>query len=320
MSFSSEVKEELAKHLGTGRHCQIAELSAIISMCGNVIIDSRDNYRLKICTENIAVVRKSFTLIRKAFNIRTDIAVRTNRGNGNISYLLAVKDPSEAQRILEAVKLRSDNGDIYEELSVVRNVVIQQSCCKRAFIRGAFLAGGSMSDPQKAYHFEIVCAAEAKAMQLRDIINSFDLDAKIVKRKKAYVVYLKEGTQIVDVLNVMEAHVALMNLENIRILKEMRNSVNRKVNCETANINKTVSAAVKQLEDIQYIKDTVGFEKLSEGLLEVALMRLQYPEATLKELGSLLTTPVGKSGVNHRLRKLSEIAEKVRENKEVHYD
>ena len=302
------------------RHCQIAELSAIISMCGNVIIDSRDNYRLKICTENIAVVRKSFTLIRKAFNIRTDIAVRTNRGNGNISYLLAVKDPSEAQRILEAVKLRSDNGDIYEELSVVRNVVIQQSCCKRAFIRGAFLAGGSMSDPQKAYHFEIVCAAEAKAMQLRDIINSFDLDAKIVKRKKAYVVYLKEGTQIVDVLNVMEAHVALMNLENIRILKEMRNSVNRKVNCETANINKTVSAAVKQLEDIQYIKDTVGFEKLSEGLLEVALMRLQYPEATLKELGSLLTTPVGKSGVNHRLRKLSEIAEKVRENKEVHYD
>ncbi|MDE6956688.1 MAG: DNA-binding protein WhiA [Lachnospiraceae bacterium] len=320
MSFSGMVKEELSMQKSRARHCQIAELSAIISMCGNVIIDSRDNYRLKICTENIAVVRKSFTLIRKAFNIRTDIAVRTNRGNGNISYLLAVKDPSEAQRILEAVKLRSDNGDIYEELSVVRNVVIQQSCCKRAFIRGAFLAGGSMSDPQKAYHFEIVCAAEAKAMQLRDIINSFDLDAKIVKRKKAYVVYLKEGTQIVDVLNVMEAHVALMNLENIRILKEMRNSVNRKVNCETANINKTVSAAVKQLEDIQYIKDTVGFEKLSEGLLEVALMRLQYPEATLKELGSLLTTPVGKSGVNHRLRKLSEIAEKVRENKEVHYD
>ena len=320
MSFSGMEKEELSMQKSRARHCQIAELSAIISMCGNVIIDSRDNYRLKICTENIAVVRKSFTLIRKAFNIRTDIAVRTNRGNGNISYLLAVKDPSEAQRILEAVKLRSDNGDIYEELSVVRNVVIQQSCCKRAFIRGAFLAGGSMSDPQKAYHFEIVCAAEAKAMQLRDIINSFDLDAKIVKRKKAYVVYLKEGTQIVDVLNVMEAHVALMNLENIRILKEMRNSVNRKVNCETANINKTVSAAVKQLEDIQYIKDTVGFEKLSEGLLEVALMRLQYPEATLKELGSLLTTPVGKSGVNHRLRKLSEIAEKVRENKEVHYD
>lgn len=218
MSFSGTVKEELSMQKSRARHCQIAELSAIISMCGNVIIDSRDNYRLKICTENIAVVRKSFTLIRKAFNIRTDIAVRTNRGNGNISYLLAVKDPSEAQRILEAVKLRSDNGDIYEELSVVRNVVIQQSCCKRAFIRGAFLAGGSMSDPQKAYHFEIVCAAEAKAMQLRDIINSFDLDAKIVKRKKAYVVYLKEGTQIVDVLNVMEAHVALMNLENIRIL------------------------------------------------------------------------------------------------------
>ena len=184
---------------------------------------------------------------------------------------------------------------------------------KRAYIRGAFLAAGSMSDPSKSYHFEIVCDEEEQAEYLKELMSGFELDGKVVQRKKNYVVYLKEGSQIVDILNVMEAHVALMELENVRIMKEMRNSVNRKVNCETANINKTVSAAVKQTEDIRYIQDTVGFEKLSEGLKDVALTRLAYPDATLKELGELLENPIGKSGVNHRLRKLSEIAEKLRD-------
>ena len=146
-----------------------------------------------------------------------------------------------------------------------------------------------------------------------EIINSFEIDAKIVQRKKNYVVYVKEGAQIVDMLNIMEAHVALMNLENVRILKEMRNSVNRQVNCETANINKTVNAAVKQIEDINYIRDTVGLESLPENLQAIAEVRLKYPEAALKELGTFLEPAVGKSGVNHRLRKLCEIAEEMRE-------
>ena len=144
-------------------------------------------------------------------------------------------------------------------------------------------------------------------------MKAFDIDAKIVRRKKYYIVYIKEAAQIVQILNVMEAHVALMNLENVRILKEMRNSVNRQVNCETANINKTVSAAVKQIDDIKYIKKHMGFEGLSEGLGEVARIRFEYPEATLKELGALLNPPVGKSGVNHRLRKLSNLAQELRE-------
>ena len=138
------------------------------------------------------------------------------------------------------------------------------------------------------------------------------MDAKIVERKKHYVVYLKVGAQIVDILNVMEAHVALMNLENVRILKEMRNSVNRKVNCETANISKTVNAAVKQLEDIIYIKETEGLDQLPDNLKEMALLRLEHPEAPLKELGTYLDPPVGKSGVNHRLRKICEEAERLR--------
>ena len=190
------------------------------------------------------------------------------------------------------------------------------NCCKRAFIRGTFLSSGSISDPEKGYHFEIVCPDRGKAEQLQGIIRSFHVEAKIVVRKKSYVVYVKEGAQIVDMLAVMEANVALMNLENIRILKEMRNTVNRKVNCEAANINKTVNAAVRQVEDIQLISRTVGFESLSDALAQVARLRLKYPDATLKELGMMLNPQVGKSGVNHRLRKLSEIADELRENKE----
>ncbi len=173
-----------------------------------------------------------------------------------------------------------------------------------------------MSDPNKAYHFEIVCTTVNMAEQLRRMMCSFSMDAKIVARKKMYVVYLKEGAQLVDMLNIMEAHVSLMELENVRILKEMRNAVNRKVNCETANINKTVSAAVKQVEDIRYIQQTIGLDKLSDGLKEMAILRLEHPDATLKELGEISDPPVGKSGVNHRLRKIGEIAEGVRQNKE----
>ena len=317
MSFSGEIKEELSKQLSTGRHCQIAELAAIISICGSVCMDEQDRYTLKIATENLSVLRKYFTLLKKAFNIKAEISQQKNQLKKHTVYVATVPDDVSAKRVLSAVKLLKADGEIEEELSVVKNVVIQENCCKRAFIRGAFLASGSMSDPNKSYHFEIVCATMKKALQIQRILQCFRTDAKIVNRKKSYVVYLKEGEQIADILTVMEAHVALMKLENIRILKDMRNTVNRKVNCETANINKTVSAAVKQLEDITYIKETVGFDKLSDALRDAALTRLAYPEATLQELGELLPTPVGKSGMNHRLRKLSEIAEKLRENKEV---
>ena len=159
-----------------------------------------------------------------------------------------------------------------------------------------------------------MCNSYDKAVQLSDLIKSFDIESKIVERKKYYVVYIKDGAGIVDILNVMEAHVALMNLENVRILKEMRNSVNRKVNCETANLNKTVAAAVKQTMDIKYIQDTVGLSILPEALRQLAEVRLENPDVSLKELGTLLDPPVGKSGVNHRLRKISEISKNLQEN------
>lgn len=316
ITFSGRVKEELSRQWSDARHCQIAECAAIISMCGKISIDSRENYSVKVRTENISVARKYFTLLEKTFNIYAEIFVTRNKYNDNISYTVMIKQHDDAMKVLQASKLIDSSGEILEELSTVKNMVIQHSCCKRAFIRGAFLSAGSVSNPEKSYHIEIVCAVEKKAKQLQELINSFGLDAKIIIRKKSYVVYLKEGSQIVDLLNVMEASVALMDMENIRILKEMRNSVNRKVNCETANINKTVSAAVKQTEDIKYIRDNMGLEKLPEALQEIAQLRLEYPNASLKELGDLLSTPLGKSGVNHRLRKLSEIAERLKENKE----
>ena len=312
MSFSGNVKEELSEHWSSARHCQIAELAAILGLCGSIIINSRNEYRVKVHTENKAVAKKVFTLIKKTFNIESDISIRRNIQKQSVSYSVVVKQHQDALRVLQAVKLIDEHLDGFEEVRIVNPIVVQQTCCKRAFIRGAFLAAGSMSDPKKAYHFEIVCAAEPMAEQIRELMSNFSMEAKIVQRKKSYVVYLKEGSQIVDILNIMEAHVSLMELENVRILKEMRNTVNRKVNCETANLNKTVSAAVKQLEDITYLRDTIGLEKLSEGLEEVALARLSHPDASLKELGALLSPPVGKSGVNHRLRKLGDLAEKVR--------
>ena len=292
MSFSSTVKEELSRQLTPARHCQIAEMAAILSLCGRVKISASDHFAIGIHTENLAVARKYFTLLKKTFNINTDVLIR--RGllpARSITYVVAVREHADALRVLQAAKLLDAKGEIAEDLSLVHNVIVQNACCRRAFIRGAFPAAGSISDPEKFYHFEITCASMGKAKQLQGLMASF----------------------MIDLLNIMEAPVALMELENIRIVKDMRNTVNRKVNCETANINKTVSAAVKQIEDIRYICDTVGLESLPDNLKEMAKLRLERPEATLKELGEALEPPVGKSGVNHRLRKLSLMAQDIRE-------
>lgn len=312
LTFSGKVKEELSRQWNEQKHCQIAEIAAIISMCGKVTIDSRDRYAVKVRTENISVARKCFTLLKKTFNIEAESLVTINKSKGNTTYTVVIKQHEDAMKLLQAARLVDGDGEISEEFSTSRNLIVHKSCCKRAFLRGAFLASGSMSHPEKSYHIEMVCASKAKAEQIQRLINSFGLDAKVILRKNSYVVYLKEGSQIVDLLNIMEAPIALMEMENVRILKEMRNSVNRKVNCETANINKTVSAAAKQEEDIRLIQKEIGLNKLPEGLQEIAELRLTYPDASLKELGEMLTEPLGKSGVNHRLRKLSELAEDIR--------
>lgn len=317
MSFSAEVKKELARKTDTARHCQIAELSAVLIMCGHTVPLEDGGTGLYIQTENEAVSQKCFTLLKKTFNIDTDIVVSDSPylKRGNV-YSVMVGRQEQAVHILQAAKLSVQGEDVMGGLHLTDRMVIQNNCCKRAFIRGAFLASGSISNPERSYHFEIVCQTQEKAEQIQGAIQAFDIDAKIVLRKRSYVVYMKEGAQIVELLGLMGANVALMDLENIRILKEMRNSVNRKVNCETANIHKTVNAAVKQIEDIRVIEEKMGLDRLTSGLSEVARLRLEFPEATLKELGMMLTPQVGKSGVNHRLRKLGDLARELRGNKE----
>jgi len=313
MSFSSEVKDELAKNITKSRHCQIAELAAILKFDGKIVKGTNGEEVLEIVTENASLAKKSFTLIKKIFNISTEISQRTGNGlNKNHIYVITAAKKEQIEQILMTEKISCLTQQKECEQEMVNGLVVQNSCCKRAFIRGAFLSAGSMSDPEKSYHFEIVCPSLKWATQLQEIINDFDIEAKIATRKKHYIVYLKEGSYIVDILNVMEAHIALMNFENVRIIKEMRNSVNRQVNCETANIHKTVSAAVKQIEDIRFIEKNMGFFKLPENLKEIAYVRIEYPDAALKELGTYLHPPVGKSGVNHRLRKLSEMADEIR--------
>ena len=287
MSFSADVKEELTRHISSARHCQIAELAAMMHFAGQYGQTADDGMIIGFQTENQAVLRKGFTLLKKNYNIET---ATTLYGD-------------EKQEILAKF------GDLSEP---VNPLLLKSTCCKRAFLRGAYLCIGSMSDPEKSYHLEFVCVRLAQAMQLQEILIDFEIEAKIVRRKKYYVVYIKEGSGIVELLGVMEAHVSLMNLENLRILKEMRNSINRRVNCEAANITKTVNAAAKQVEDIMLIRDTCGLGQLPDNLREMAEVRLEYPDATLKELGEYLNPTVGKSGVNHRLRKLSELAEKIR--------
>lgn len=334
MSFSTKVKEEIAKHSSHSRHCQIAELLALLLATGEVIFDD-GQVRLIMRPENPLIGDKICRLINQLFEGKVEYVSH--------SKYIEIQDDSMVEKVLQMVKL-SDYVDYMEEdwldddeLSGIDEdeivyvsshgvslqnchfpkQVVQKDCCKKAFVRGIFLAAGSVNDPQKAYHFEIVVHNREMAQSVQEVIKSFSLDAKIVKRKKYYVVYLKEGSMIVDILNVMEAYVGLMDMENVRILKDMRNDINRRVNCETANIKKTVNAARRQIEDIEYIERTKGLRYLNDSLRSLAEIRLEEPDANLAELGQMLNPPVSKSGVNHRLRKISSIANALREDNRI---
>ncbi|MCI6676287.1 MAG: DNA-binding protein WhiA [Clostridiales bacterium] len=316
MSFSSEVKEELSRTIPRARHCQIAEIAAMFRFTATVKTTDTNRKWVSFQTENVVVARKCFTILQKAFNIKACVSVRRHVYlKKNRFYIISVVDSADVQRLLSAIKQDDCIGAIVTKESLVSHQVIMSECCKRAFMRAAFLCSGSITNPEKSYHLEFVCPLEGWAKQIQEILHIFAIDAKITVRKSHFIVYVKESSQISDLLGIMEAYSGMMRLENVRIVKEMRNTVNRKVNCETANIIKTVLASAKQIEDIVYIKENIGFEELSDELKEIALARLSKPEASLKELGASLSPPVGKSGVNHRLRKLKAIADRDREKK-----
>ena len=305
MTFSREVKEELGKNIPKARHCRIAELAVILYHHGKLIPVNGEN-RLVISCEQEMIARKCFTLIEKTFNISVGLQ-KIDR-----VYHMEIPDAKLSEEILSAVKMIDPSSKEWLDNGHISGVLLKTQCCRRAFLRSCFFCIGSLSDPAKGYHLEFVCANELFANQIEEVLKDFDIGAKTVIRKKYRVVYIKEGSAIVEFLNVCEAHVSMMNLENHRILHEIAGETNRRVNCETANLLKSVNAANAQVEDIRYIDETVGLDKLPETLREMAYVRLEHSDASLKELGEFLSPPVGKSGVNHRLRKISEFAEKLR--------
>lgn len=350
MSFSGDIKQEIARRLPDEYHCLLAEISAIIRYAG-ILTGDADRGRIAVETENVTLARRYLRLIKKAFDITVDLDIRKFPSGKSRLYRIVLSSgekesplssadgpfPESRKRGTEQGAGREPSADgLFQEIRAgdrfsrvwretadwerdgFRECLLEYPCCRRAFIRGAFLTSGSMSNPGKSYHFEIVCRDRQGARELCRVIETFEIEPKFIQRKNKYVVYLKDSQAIVDILNVMSASAALMNLENIRIIKEMKNSANRQYNCDSANINKMVRTATRQMEDIRLIERRIGFDRLSPALREMAAVRLEHPEESLKELGEYLSPPVGKSGVNHRLKKLEEIAETLRREDSYH--
>lgn len=313
MSFASETKKELTQ-VEAGDTGLKAELSALIRMNGSLSFANRQ-LSLDIQTENAAIARRIYTVMKKFYSYRVELLVRKKmRLKKNNVYICRVREG--AKEILEDLEIVSGNFLFNHTIS---DELVDTTNSKRSYLRGAFLAGGSVNNPEtSAYHLEVYSLYKEHGEALADLMNNFDLNAKTIERKKGFVTYLKEAEKISDFLSLVGAHQAMMKFEDVRIVRDMRNSVNRLVNCETANLNKTIGAAVRQVENIRYIDHSIGIDQLPEKLREIARLRVEYQEVTLKELGEMVSAgSVSKSGVNHRLRKIDDIAEALRRGEAV---
>ena len=297
MSFSLNVKKEISKILNN-RHCSIAELASIINFCGDI---KYEPLSINILSENKIILDKFKYIIKYIFNI--DICIYSDNGR---TYKISIDNEDFIHKIFNTI-----NQNMYEE-KIYNSIILNSICCKRAYIRGTFLCVGYICSPEKNYHLEFMCNTYNQAQNLKNLINFFDIDAKSIEKKEHFIVYIKEAEQIVELLNIIEAHKALLELENIRIFKDVRNNINRIVNCETANLNKIVLTGVKQKENIEFIKETVGLDILPKPLKEIAILRLENPDISLQELSQMTDPIISKSGVNHRLKKINSIAENLR--------
>ncbi|MBE6011529.1 DNA-binding protein WhiA [Anaeropeptidivorans aminofermentans] len=310
MSFSNDVKQELSfSEEISPRHCDIAEILGFLNMQSK-IIQRYGRYFLYAETDNYYAVRRFCNKLKSVFGLSCEVSLRHNLKLDKKTYYIYISHSSVLLKILKAAGIYNSDGSA--DQAKLSPLVVKSPCCKRSYLRTVFLTNGSISDPLKSYHLEFVFSDEEKPYEISKLLEAFELSSKIIKRKNNFVLYLKEADNIADLLNIMGAHGSLLDFEGIRVIKDVSNNVNRKVNFETANLNKTISASVLQIEDINFIEEKKGLSYLSEQLLEVALMRLEYPNATLKEIGEKLMPKISKSGVNHRLRKISDIAEKLR--------
>lgn len=313
MSFSMEVKKEISRAEEDKKCCVLGEIAGFIRMCGSVKLSGGGRLNLRIATENPAVARLYLKRIKDYFGtgVKLDIG-QSNILKKNRVYELTIESEENAEQILrETGILRVKEGSNYFPDDISTDI-IKSRCCKRAYLRGAFLGAGTISHPEKAYHMEIVCGNEALANDMKRLINGFGMRSKVTQRRNSYVVYLKDSEQISDFLALLGANNRVLEFENIRILKELRNKTNRIVNCESANLDKTINSAARQIEAIKVIMEKAGLDSLPEKLKEVALIRLENPEVSLSELGQMLKPALQKSGVNHRFRKIEEIADRLK--------
>ncbi|WP_436881864.1 DNA-binding protein WhiA [Staphylococcus gallinarum] len=307
MSFASDMKNELTR-IEVDEANAKAELSALIRMNGALSL-AKQQFVINVQTENATTARRIYSLIKKVFGVEVELLVRKKmKLKKNNIYICRIK--SQSREILNDLGILKD-GVFTREID---ESMIQDDEMKRSYLRGAFLAGGSVNNPEtSSYHLEIFSLYEDHSEGLTQLMNNYELNAKHLERKKGSIAYLKEAEKISDFLSLIGGFQALLKFEDVRIVRDMRNSVNRLVNCETANLNKTVSAAMKQVESIQLIDEEIGLDNLPERLREIAKLRVEHQDVSLKELGEMMSTgTISKSGVNHRLRKLNEMADKIR--------
>ena len=297
MSFSAKVKEELAIHTGgVGRHCLLAGLYALLN--NNDVIKSKFGLDIiSIYTENEYLAIHFSQMVKNAFNHMPEVFIRTNIKSRRKYYYILICDRVVISKLLKAIS---------------SPLIMNQDCCKRYYLKSVFISNASITNPDKNYHLEYVFSGEQSAETVQALLLGFELKSKMIVRKKNYVVYIKDGEKISENLGLISAHQNMLEFEGLRVFKTVSNDVNRQVNCETANMAKTAKAFVSLQEDIELIEERRGLGVLSKPLREIAELRLEYPNATLKEIGEMLKSPISKSGVNHRLRKISEIAEKLR--------
>jgi len=310
LSFSAATRDELARVVGRRPCCLVAELSALVKINGSMQI-SGSKLGLTVTAGSAAVARKVLKLVKINSSLATQVLVKHVKflRRGNV-YVVNIPPQSGVEEFLQLLGLMSPAGVLE---GGVPAAVSRRECCRRSYLRGVFLGGGSVSSPAGDYHLELVAGGEEYALSLAGLLGKCRIGAGVSRRKGRFVVYLKGSEQIGKFLNLIGAHAALLKFEDARVLKDVRNRVNRLVNCETANLNKTVDAAVRQLENVCLIRDTIGLEKMPKPLREAALLRIKYPDASLKEIGEMMKPRLGKSGVSHRFRKIEEMAAKIKD-------
>ena len=308
MSFASDVKKELTMLEITKAPNAKAELSALLRMNGALGLNNMQ-WTLNVQTENAATARRILTLLQQFYDVESEISVRRQmKLKKNNVYIVRInQDVSELLNDLHIFESGEITATVSEDWLADEGMI-------RSYLRGAFLAAGSVNNPETSrYHLEIYSLYIEQAEQLARLIDQFGMKPKVVERRSGYIVYLKESEKIVDLLNLMGATVAMLKFEDIRIMRDMRNSVNRLVNAENANIDKTVSASQKQVQDIEFLDEEIGLDRLPIKLREIAEIRLAHRDDPLSELGQYVHSgQITKSGVNHRLRKISELAESFR--------